>query len=193
MCDFVSFLIHKDKKGPKSGKLYFTDLFSHSMATIVHDLGVGDYREVEWTGEEEGYLKVRCHPTSDENWYRALILAEYPTRSALLANVPPIIKGRNATYYYEHNTGIHRIVRKDGSKYWYLNGEVHREDGPAVECADGYKAWYLNGKYREDGPAIEYADGSRYWWLNGDFIYAKSEAAVENGSMYNAPEKGSTN
>ena len=35
---------------------------------------------------------------------------------------------------------------RDGSKRYYLNGEMHREDGPAIECLDGYKAYYLNGK-----------------------------------------------
>ena len=34
-----------------------------------------------------------------------------------------------------------------GNKYWYLNGKLHREDGPAIEYATGYKAWRLNGKY----------------------------------------------
>ena len=29
---------------------------------------------------------------------------------------------------------------------WYLNGELHRVDGPAVENADGTKFWFLNGK-----------------------------------------------
>ena len=33
----------------------------------------------------------------------------------------------------------------DGSKCWYLNGELHRVDGPAVEYANGDKYWYLNG------------------------------------------------
>ena len=52
-------------------------------------------------------------------------------------------------------------VYADGTKYWYLNGKRHREDGPAVECADGHKEWYLNGKrHREDGPAVECADGT---------------------------------
>ena len=37
------------------------------------------------------------------------------------------------------------IVYNDGSKFWYLNGKRHREDGPAVEYADGDKFWYLNG------------------------------------------------
>ena len=55
-----------------------------------------------------------------------------------------------------------------GNKYWYLNGKLHREDGPAIEDASGYKAWYLNGNlHREDGPAIEDASGSKYWHLNG--------------------------
>ena len=55
----------------------------------------------------------------------------------------------------------------DGSKQWYLNGELHRTDGPAVERADGYKAWWLDGKrHRTDGPAIEWADGSKEWWLD---------------------------
>ena len=35
-------------------------------------------------------------------------------------------------------------VSADGDKYWYLNGKIHREDGPAVEYADGTKCWYLN-------------------------------------------------
>ena len=45
----------------------------------------------------------------------------------------------------------------DGSKEWYLNGRLHREDGPANEWPDGSKHWYLNGKrHREDGPAVEW-------------------------------------
>ena len=27
---------------------------------------------------------------------------------------------------------------------WYLNGKLHREDGPAVEYSNGSKRWYLN-------------------------------------------------
>ena len=37
-------------------------------------------------------------------------------------------------------------VYPDGSKYWYLNGKLHREDGPAVEHADGDKSWWLDGR-----------------------------------------------
>ena len=30
---------------------------------------------------------------------------------------------------------------------WYnLNGQLHREDGPAVENTNGHKEWYLNNE-----------------------------------------------
>ena len=56
----------------------------------------------------------------------------------------------------------------NGDKSWYLNGKRHREDGPAIEYASGGKIWYLNGQlHREDGPAREWADGGKEWYLNG--------------------------
>ena len=62
-----------------------------------------------------------------------------------------------------------------GTKYWSLNGEFHRENGPAVECANGSKWWYLNGKcHREAGPAVECANGLKYWYLNGK-CYTESD------------------
>jgi len=60
-------------------------------------------------------------------------------------------------------------VYADGDKHWYLNGKLHREDGPAVERRDGTKFWFLNGeRHREDGPAREYSDGYKAWYLNGE-------------------------
>jgi hypothetical protein len=62
--------------------------------------------------------------------------------------------------------GLHTSI--DGTKRWYLNGQRHREDGPAIEFANGDKRWCLNGKrHRTDGPAVEHADGNKFWWLNG--------------------------
>ena len=73
-------------------------------------------------------------------------------------------------WWLNHN--LHRedgpaIEYADGGKEWYLNGKLHREDGPAVELADGSKVWTLNGKrHREDGPAVEFPDGEKRWYLN---------------------------
>ena len=66
-------------------------------------------------------------------------------------------------------------VNANGDKLWYLNGELHREDGPAIEKVNGDNYWYLNGElHREDGPAIEYVDGNKYWYLD-DIRYTEAE------------------
>lgn len=63
----------------------------------------------------------------------------------------------------------------DGDKAWWLNGKLHREDGPAVEHLNGDKAWFVNGElHREDGPAIEYTNGTNEWYLN-DKEYSEEE------------------
>ena len=77
------------------------------------------------------------------------------------------------------NGDLHRedgpaVERVSGTKEWWLNGKCHREDGPAAEWASGDKEWYLNGVlHREDGPAIEYADGDKEWYLNGKQLTEK--------------------
>lgn len=38
-------------------------------------------------------------------------------------------------------------VHSNGTKRWYFNDKLHREEGPAIEWADGTKCWYLNDKY----------------------------------------------
>lgn len=46
---------------------------------------------------------------------------------------------------------IEYTVKVDnGTKEWYMNEKLHREDGPAIEHHDGTKEWYLNGgRYSE--------------------------------------------
>ena len=60
------------------------------------------------------------------------------------------------------------IQTHDGSKTWWKDGEIHREDGPAFENEDGSNIWVRMGKiHREDGPAVERADGINRWFLFG--------------------------
>ena len=57
----------------------------------------------------------------------------------------------------------------DGDKFWHQNGQRHRTDGPAIEWSYGTKSWWQNGQYhRTDGPAIERADGYKFWYINGE-------------------------
>lgn len=44
--------------------------------------------------------------------------------------------------------GLH--IDNKGTKRWYLNDMLHREDGPAEEWGDGIVAWYLNDTYFGD-------------------------------------------
>ena len=77
----------------------------------------------------------------------------------------------NRTEWYL-NGELHRedgpaIEYTSGSKFWCKNGKYHREDCPACELVSGTKYWCKNGKYhRLDGPAIEYAAGGKEWWIN---------------------------
>ena len=87
----------------------------------------------------------------------------------------------NGTIEYTNSKGqLHRedgpaIEYANGDKEWYLNGQRHRLDGPAIEYADGDKMWFLNDQYhREDGPAIEWPSGIKHWFING-VEYSKTD------------------
>ena len=59
------------------------------------------------------------------------------------------------------------VVNKDGSKEWYINNQLHRENGHAAEWANGAKEWFINGKrHLENGPAFESANGDKEWYIN---------------------------
>jgi len=74
-----------------------------------------------------------------------------------------------------HRQDVPAHIGRDGEKQWFLNGKLHREDGPALTCSNGYKEWWLNGNlHRQDGPAVEYANGTKYWYLEGkEYRYEK--------------------
>jgi hypothetical protein len=66
--------------------------------------------------------------------------------------------------------GAEYKVDEYGTKWWYLNGKLHRSDGPAIEFSEGDTIWYLNDRlHRTDGPAIEHNDGNKWWCINGVF------------------------
>jgi hypothetical protein len=68
------------------------------------------------------------------------------------------------------------IIDGKGNKHWYLNDQLHRVDGPAVEWSNGFTSWFLNGKlHRENGPACELPNGDKEWFLNHKLVYSKDE------------------
>jgi hypothetical protein len=58
-----------------------------------------------------------------------------------------------------------------GTRKWYEDGEIHRDNGPAVEQINGTCIWYQFGLiHRNDGPAILHNDGTSEWWMHGEPI-----------------------
>jgi len=93
----------------------------------------------------------------------------------LLNYDPPTEINSEGNKYWFQNGQLHRendlpaIIRKGGNKYWFQNGQLHREnDLPAVIYKNGNKYWYQNGEcHRMNGPAVIFSDGNKFWYLNG--------------------------
>jgi len=70
--------------------------------------------------------------------------------------------------YAKREVDIHGNAR-----YYNSKGQLHREDGPAVEWVNGDKHWFINGKrHRLDGPAAEWFTENKIWYLKSK-IYIK--------------------
>lgn len=68
---------------------------------------------------------------------------------------------------------------EEGNQYWYRNGVLHNEDGPAIIQADGRKEWWINGvRHREDGPAVERPNGTQYWFYCGQVHRVDGPAVI---------------
>ena len=68
------------------------------------------------------------------------------------------------------------IGKTTGVEMWQVNGNYHREDGPAVILPDGTEHWYLNDvRHRIGGPAIIYPNGFQEWYEYGEKISRPQE------------------
>jgi len=78
------------------------------------------------------------------------------------------------------------VVKDDFNNIvYYLNGNFHREDGPAVEWANGDKSWWLNGKlHRECGPAVIFVDGEKQWLLNGKCYGENNDFTIKSWKKF---------
>lgn len=70
-------------------------------------------------------------------------------------------------------------VNKYGTRRYYNSaGQLHREEGPAIEYVSGSRYWYQNSlRHRTDGPAVDWGDGYHEWWLQG-VQYTESDYRV---------------
>lgn len=80
----------------------------------------------------------------------------------------------------------YEIRTKEGLIEFYLNGVLHREDGPAWYHIGGSRKWCQNGKlHREDGPAIIDVRGYLHWYIDGQRHRVGGPAYIEpTGDMF---------
>ena len=69
-----------------------------------------------------------------------------------------------------------------GTKWWYKDYKLHRDDGPAVIYSDGAKSWYKDGLlHREDGPARCW--GLTYAWYKDGKLYEPTAHEIMTWKM----------
>jgi hypothetical protein len=132
------------------------------MKEIKTDLGNGCYKIADFEKE------IREKKIELGNGYYKI---EYYIVIPPYCVISSIIRLYQTEWY--KNGQLHRkngpaIECEDGDKLWYKKGKLHRKNRPAIEQNCGTKRWFINGlPHREDGPAIEYTDGDKFWFING--------------------------
>lgn len=81
-----------------------------------------------------------------------------------------------------HN--LHNITYSDDyvtiTKYWFNNGVLHRDNGPAIE-SDLCLIWVNNGKiHRDNDPAVICSDGTCEYWQNGSKVTGINQYKTNN-------------
>ena len=67
-----------------------------------------------------------------------------------------------------------------GYKSWYINGERHREDGPAMIYNSGVQLWFKHGKkHRLNEPAVIYSKTQQEWWVDGKLHREDGPAKID--------------
>ncbi len=98
-----------------------------------------------------------------------------------------------------HRDGLPAVEFLNGSRFYYVTGIRHREDGPAlikpITDDDPFKQeqWWLNGeRHRIGGAATIISDETgiieRSWYVNGK-LHRENGPAIEHGTNIDTPEE----
>ncbi|RTK96138.1 MAG: hypothetical protein EKK64_04875 [Neisseriaceae bacterium] len=62
------------------------------------------------------------------------------------------------------------IIYPNGTKEWWANRKLHRNNGPAIEYSNGDKEWWWNGKrHNYQNPAVIIGN-KQYFFEYGEFL-----------------------
>lgn len=101
-----------------------------------------------------------------------------------------LIIGSVGTKCWYKDDKLHRddgpaLKYTSGLEYWYQNGNLHRDNGPAIYYPNGNVAWMQNNiLHRLDGPAVEHANGIKVWWINYKKVKCSTQKEFENSREY---------
>jgi len=122
----------------------------------------------------ENYINKKVHKNGNVFYYNAkkqLHRTDGPASEYSNGNKEWWINGQR---HRIDGPAVERLIAGTKSKEWYKNGKLHRENGPAIELRNGIKSWWKYGKvHRLDGPAITRPDGFEEWRISS-YIYSKS-------------------
>lgn len=80
------------------------------------------------------------------------------------------VDSNGTLFYWDADERLHNptgpaVIRADRATYWLVTG---RDPGEKSKEWFGVRSWYLHGqRHRTNGPAIEFADGTGYFYVDG--------------------------
>jgi hypothetical protein len=94
---------------------------------------------------DDAYPAVVLESVSTRKWFHRGKLHRVGAPAVVIAHAPwctARARSRNCEYC-RNGTNY--------AEYWYRNGLLHRDDGPAIVRSDGQRVWYRDGKNPADG------------------------------------------
>jgi hypothetical protein len=84
------------------------------------------------------------------------------------------------------NGKLHKVKKDRSTEFWWGNF-LHQIDGPAIDGTT--KKWYVKGNlHRWDGPAVIHSTGVQEWWLNGRQILTVHDLCDNFGEVIGKKE-----
>ena len=175
----------------KSGLIYREEWYINGKFHRVNGPAYISYYESGTIHKEKWYLNGKLHRVNGPAYI-------WCNKSGIIQEEKWYLNGKETTHkeWLIEPTINYYDSGKIYQKYWMINSNFHRVDGPAYisyyeSGTIQEEKWYLNGKFhRVDGPADSYYNKSgkierEYWYLNGNVSNHKEWLLEHN--LYNKP------
>lgn len=175
MGTFVSFVITQDFAILASEKLN-----SHQRARRLWNCNDGI--DAEWVADSPQQLYILSDTESDSQRIKKRLVGTFHTRGELISCVAEKLRTKNI--FINRNGDLHKddgpaVIYQDGTVEFYQNGRLHNLFGPSVIRTDGHKEWWVRGQlHRKEGPAIIDKDGYCAYYRNSELHRTNGPAII---------------